>query len=209
MIEKYLDRQYEYLMGLDKKSPKNPKRKFPFWILAAIIMAIAIIYFSSCNSQKHLGKEKQSVDSSYVKELQDSVRVLTQTNEHLEKTISEMQYAGVSFDTVWIAGKTDTITNTVTITKEGDITAKGKILSAYVSKNLLTKIVNEKQSTIDSFALALEKEKKNVKIETQVKTVEKEVKTGSFPWLWIVAMFIFGAFLWDRLKPKFIKLLKI
>lgn len=209
MIEKYLDRQYEYLMGLDKKSPKNPKRKFPYWILAAIIMAIAIIYFSSCNSQKHLGKEKQSVDSSYVKELQDSVRVLTQTNEHLEKTISEMQYAGVSFDTVWIAGKTDTITNTVTITKEGDITAKGKILSAYVSKNLLTKIVNEKQSTIDSFALALEKEKKNVKIETQVKTVEKEVKTGSFPWLWIVAMFIFGAFLWDRLKPKFIKLLKI
>lgn len=207
MIEKYLDKQYEYLMGLDKKSPKNPKRKFPYWILAAIIMAIAIIYFSSCNSQKHIVKEKQTVDSSYVKELQDSVRVLTQTNEHLEKTISEMQYAGVSFDTVWIAGKTDTITNTVTITKEGDITAKGKILSAYVSKNLLTKIVNEKQSTIDSFALALEKEKKNVKIETQVKTVDKVVKTP-FPWVALIVAFILGGFLWDRLKPKIIKLLK-
>ena len=114
MIEKYIDRQYEYLMGLDKKSPKNPKRKFPYWILAAIIMAIAIIYFSSCNSQKHIVKEKREVDSSYVKELQDSVRVLTTTNEHLEKTINEMQYAGVSFDTVYLEGKRDTIINIVT-----------------------------------------------------------------------------------------------
>lgn len=209
MIEKYLDKQYEYLMGLDKKSPKNPKRKFPYWILAAIIMAIAIIYFSSCNSQKHIVKEKQEVDSSYVKELQDSVRVLTTTNEHLEKTINEMQYAGVSFDTVYLEGKRDTIINTVTITKEGDIEAKGKILSAYVSKSILVNTVREKNMMIDSLSIALEKEKKNVKIETQVKTVEKEVKTGSFHWLWIVAMFIFGAFLWDRLKPKVLKLLKL
>lgn len=209
MIEKYLDKQYEYLMGLDKNSPKNPKRKFPYWILAAIIMAIAIIYFSSCNSQKHIVKEKQEVDSSYVKELQDSVRVLTTTNEHLEKTINEMQYAGVSFDTVYLEGKRDTIINTVTITKEGDIEAKGKILSAYVSKSILVNTVREKNMMIDSLSIALEKEKKNVKIETQVKTVEKEVKTGSFHWLWIVAMFIFGAFLWDRLKPKVLKLLKL
>ena len=209
MIEKYLDKQYEYLMGLDKNSPKKPKRKFPYWILAAIIMAIAIIYFSSCNSQKHIVKEKQEVDSSYVKELQDSVRVLTTTNEHLEKTINEMQYAGVSFDTVYLEGKRDTIINTVTITKEGDIEAKGKILSAYVSKSILVNTVREKNMMIDSLSIALEKEKKNVKIETQVKTVEKEVKTGSFHWLWIVAMFIFGAFLWDRLKPKVLKLLKL
>ena len=208
MIEKYLDKQYEYLMGLDKKSPKNPKRKFPYWILAAIIMAIAIIYFSSCNSQKHIVKEKQEVDSSYVKELQDSVRVLTTTNEHLEKTINEMQYAGVSFDTVYLEGKRDTIINTVTITKEGDIEAKGKILSAYVSKSILVNTVREKNMMIDSLSIALEKEKKNVKIETQVKTVDKVVKTP-FPWVALIVAFILGGFLWDRLKPKIIKLLKL
>ena len=97
----------------------------------------------------------------------------------------------------------------VTITKEGDIEAKGKILSAYVSKSILVNTVREKNMMIDSLSIALEKEKKNVKIETQVETVEKEVKTGSFHWLWIVAMFIFGAFLWDRLKPKVLKLLKL
>ena len=208
MIEKYIDRQYEYLMGLDKNSPKKPKRKFPYWILAAIIMAIAIIYFSSCNSQKHIVKEKQEVDSSYVKELQDSVRVLTTTNEHLEKTINEMQYAGVSFDTVYLEGKRDTIINTVTITKEGDIEAKGKILSAYVSKSILVNTVREKNMMIDSLSIALEKEKKNVKIETQVKTVDKVVKTP-FPWVALIVAFILGGFLWDRLKPKIIKLLKL
>lgn len=207
MIEKYIDRQYEFLMGLDEE--EKPKRKFPYWILAAVIMAAAIIYFSSCNSQKHIVKEKQSVDSSYVNELSDSIRLLKTNNEKLEQTINQMQYAGVSFDTIFLTGKNDTIINTVTITKEGEIKASGNISSAYVSKTVLINVLKEKDQLIDSFALALEKEKKNIKVETQVKTVEKEVKAGSFPWLWIAIMFLLGIYTGYRLRNFISKLLKL
>lgn len=140
--------------------------------------------------------------------MQDSVRNLRITNERLEQTINEMQYAGVVFDTVFVAGKNDTVVNTVTITKEGDIKATGNISSAYVSKSLLTKIVNEKQAVIDSLSTALSTEKKNVKVDTSSKDVQKQKKV-SFPWLWIIVMFILGGFVWDRSKSFILKLLKL
>lgn len=208
MIEKYIERQAEYQRELDKKCPRiKPKRKFPYWILAVIVLAIAIFYFSSCNSQKHIVKEKQSVDSSFVKELLDSVKILTQTKEHLEKTINEMQYAGVSFDTVYLEGKRDTVINTVIVTKEGEIKASGRISSAYVTKTVLINVLKEKNEIIDSFALALEKEKKNVKIDTQVKTVEKEVKTGSFPWMTIAVVLLIGIYAGYKSRNYILKLL--
>lgn len=163
-------------------------------IAAAILIAIA---FSSCNTSKHTQQSMVSFDSSYLKEQQDSVRVLKTENERLQSEIDEMTYAGVQFDTLFIAGKNDTIINTVTITKEGDIKATGNILSAYVSKSVLTKIVNEKQATVDSLSKALDTEKKNIKTIVETKEVEKKVKV--LPgWIWFLV--VIGVIGWEYLR---------
>lgn len=208
MIEKYIDRQYEYLMGLDEDKPQKPKKKFPFWVVAVLLLAVAIIYFSSCNSQKHIQETKVVLDSSFEKELKDSIRYFRNEKERLEHTINELQYAGVKFDTVFLEGKRDTIINTVTITKEGEIKASGHISAAYVSKSVLTKIVNEKQLTIDSLSKSLEIEKKNIKTVVQVKEVEKKTKPG-LPWAMLLVVFAFGCFAWEKSKPFILKILNL
>ena len=145
-------------------------RSYIYLLIALTLAVLAMLAVSGCNSQKHITEKR--FDSTWTKNVQDSNRLLRQEVEKLTGDIQQLIYAGVYFDTVWLKGDTvrDTITNTVVIKTDGSIEAKGRISSAYVSKNTMMKLVAEKQATIDSFALALKNEKMNVKTVDRVVT---------------------------------------
>lgn len=159
-----------------------------------------MLFASGCKTTKHISSSIVNKDSLVIKEKADSIRLLSNEINRLSAEIRELQYSGVRFDTVMIPGDTVRVINTVTITKEGDITATGKILAAYVSKDKLTKIVNEKQKIIDS--LSLLKQKEIVKVE--IKTVDKEVfiKRSTFNIWYYVICFILGIVFWAKFGGK-------
>ena len=145
-------------------------RSYIYLLIAITLAVLAMLAVSGCNSQKHITENR--FDSTWTKNVQDSNRLLRQEVEKLTGDIQQLIYAGVYFDTVYLKGDTvrDTITNTVVIKTDGSIEAKGRISSAYVSKNTMLKLVAEKQKTIDSFSLALSNEKMNVKTVDRVVT---------------------------------------
>jgi competence protein ComGC len=145
-------------------------RSYIYLLIALVLAVLLILAVSGCNSQKHIIESR--FDSTWTKNVQDSNKLLRHEVEKLTEDIQQLIYAGVYFDTVWLKGDTvrDTITNTVVIKTDGSIEAKGRISSAYVSKNTMLKLVAEKQKTIDSFSLALSNEKMNVKTVDRVVT---------------------------------------
>lgn len=162
--------------------------------VCCFLMAMLIAYIlSGCTSTKQVYKE--TTDSSHLKELEAQNRVLYSENERLLKEVRELQYAEVRFDTVFLKG--DTVVNTITITKEGEVKATGKIVSANLTKNVLTKIVKEKDRIIDS--LSQLKQKETVKVVTEYK--DKYKKVTVFPWWFLMITGAF-AFLWLRKQFK-------
>lgn len=158
-------------------------------ILLLMVLFVSTCVLAGCTSTKQVSKSSTNVDSSAIKERDEEIRILKAENERLNIEIRELQFAEVRFDTVFVKG--DTVVNTVVITKDGEVQAKGNIVSAVVSKNILTKIVNEKQRVIDSLSKALTSEKANVKKVVEVK--EKEVKRSVFPgWMWWLLLIAFG-----------------
>ena len=159
-------------------------RSYIYLLIAITLAVLAMLAVSGCNSQKHITENR--FDSTWTKNVQDSNRLLRQEVEKLTEDIQQLIVAGVYFDTLWLKGDTvrDTITNTVVIKSDGSIEAKGRISSAYVSKNTMMKLVAEKQNTIDSFSVALSNEKMNIKTVDRVVT-----KKTSFIPLWVFLIF--------------------
>lgn len=145
-------------------------RSYIYLLIALVLAVLLILAVSGCNSQKHIIESR--FDSTWTKNVQDSNKLLRHEVEKLTEDIQQLIYAGVYFDTVWLKGDTvrDTITNTVVIKSDGSIEAKGRISSAYVSKNTMLKLVAEKQKTIDSLSVALSDEKMNIKTVDRVVT---------------------------------------
>jgi hypothetical protein len=180
-------------------SPRLPRLAL---IIALLILAVFLWMLMGCNSQKHITRTSVTVDSTAIREKMDSIRMLTREVGRLEADIRELQYAGVVFirDTI---SRVDTVTNTVTITKDGSIEAKGRIASAFVSKETMARITYQLQREKDSLATALQKEKQNVKKEQVVREVEKQVRfLPWFYWPLIIASFAFGAVVAWRAKRK-------
>jgi hypothetical protein len=159
-------------------------RSYIYLLIAITLAVLAMLAVSGCNSQKHIIESR--FDSTWTKNVQDSNKLLRHEVEKLTEDIQQLIYAGVYFDTVWLKGDTvrDTITNTVVIKSDGSIEAKGRISSAYVSKNTMLKLVAEKQKTIDSLSVALSDEKMNIKTVDRVVT-----KKTSFIPLWVFLIF--------------------
>lgn len=176
------------------------KKEVNIFDCIVLLVVLLMILLAACNSTKQVSKQTTTVDSSHVKELSDSIRLLKTENEKLIADIREMQYGSVIFDTVYMPG--DTIVNTVTITKEGEIKASGRVSAAYVSKSVLTKIVNEKQRVIDS--LSQVKQRETVKLVTRTEYKDKFVKRSFMAgwWLWIL-FFLAGVYVGWRWR-KFI-----
>lgn len=186
-------------------SPKLPR--LVLFIVAMLLFAVFLWMLTGCNSQRHIIKQSLTTDSTVLRSKSDSIRLLSREVSRLESEVRELQYAGVVFitDTLFKDRERDTIVNTVTITKDGGIEAKGQIKAAYVSRDTYARIATEKQRIIDSLAAALHTEKQNVKKEQVVKEVEKQVRfLPWFYWPLIIAAFVFGAIVAWRAKSKLI-----
>lgn len=159
-------------------------------------LALSIV---SCASQKHITTKTQSTDS--LSELRDSISMLTTENNRLTNENLELQYLGISFDTVRLHD-TSRIFNTVYI-KDGEIKAEGNLLKVVLSKSVLTKFVQEQSKTIDS--LRLLKNKVEVRVET--KYVDRKVKRSFLNFWWLLLIgFIGGWFAKSKIgKLSFLK----
>jgi hypothetical protein len=125
----------------------------------------------SCTTQKQI--QTLRVDST--SEKIDSVKLLQEEVNRLTNENIQLQYLGISFDTV----RGDTIRNVITI-HEGNIEASGKIVSAKVATSFLQRVVVEQKRTIDSLSLV----KSKVNVVTEYK--DRMVKRTIFPWWFIL-----------------------
>ena len=164
----------------------------PVWKLLLIYSAgVALIILitllaTGCSSTKQV--QKVSVDSTYIKELEARNQILSSDVSRLTTEVNELQYGFVRFDTVYLPG--DTVVNTVTITKEGEIKATGRVSTAYVSKNLMTRIIAEKERIIDS--LSTLKQKETVRVVTEYK--DKYVKRSFLNFWWLLLIGAAGGY---------------
>jgi hypothetical protein len=177
----------------------NHPNGYDCFLLFLVLVIVLVIGLTSCTSTKEVTKRVELVDSTVVKSLSDSIRLLKSENQRLTADITELQYSGVRFDTVYIPG--DTITNTVTITKEGEIKASGRVSAAYVSKSTLTRIISEYSRVIDS--LKAVKQTEQIRTVTKIEYKDKVKKVSFIPfWVWI----LFAALLFWGNREKFKKL---
>lgn len=155
------------------------------WIGLLIVMAFVILLFVRCSHTKDIVKTENRQEDSRVKELSDSLHLVITERDKLESEIKELQYAGVVFVTDTLTSH-DTITNTVEITTDGGIKAKGNISSAYVSKSFVSKIISKKEKIIDSLKSVKEKEK--IITKTITVTKNKHIKTSFLNFWWLLAI---------------------
>lgn len=157
-------------------------------LILAIICSILIFFIltcGACTSTKHV--KSSSFDSTWVKSVLDSNRVLRSENSLLQQDINAMKYIGVYFDTLYLPG--DTVVNTVEVTKEGDVKATGRIKSASFSEKYYQKLVWKLQSRLDSLSKSRSEEK--TRIVYKDREVQKKVKVFTQFYWWIL-MFALG-----------------
>lgn len=173
-------------------------RNLSNWIFGFIPTLGIIMGFigclSSCNVDKNV--QKVVVDSTALKIKEDSIHFLKKIVDKLEAEIREMEYSEIIFDTVYVLG--DTVVNTVIVREDGTIEATGKIKSLTITKDKLTRIINEKNLIIDS--LSKVKQKERIEYKTTTKTVEKKVRFIPW-WFWLIAATVLGFYLYEKFKP--------
>lgn len=166
------------------------------------ISIIFFVFFLFPSCTRVITKSIQLTDSTAIKIWKDSVDFHKKINEELLSELSSSQLNKILFDTLFVPG--DTVYNTITVKETGEIVAKGKIKSAYLSRDFAIKIAQQKQIQIDSLQKALTDEKKMVKV------VEKEIykKTKVFIGWWLLIIgFIFGIYIGVRYKDYFTKII--
>lgn len=151
------------------------KRYFDaIFIALAILMAFLVCVFASCS----VHKSTASSDTNVLREYEDSIRILKTENDRLFSENLELQYLGISFDTIRVPG--DTVRNTIVI-HDGHIEATGRIKDAKVSTSIYTSLLLSKDRTIDSLTKVKSKE------VIRVVTKDREVKKTFIPfWVWLV-----------------------
>jgi hypothetical protein len=171
-----------------------------FVALTLIIGALIMLFSFGCSSTKEVLKMRTVVDSTVINEKSDSIRLLTIENEKLTSEKRELEFGVIRFDTVFVG---DTISNTVTI-HDGVIEAKGHIVSAVLTKSVLTKIVNEKNRVIDSLSLVKNKVLNHYYKVTEIK--EKKVKRSFLNFWWLLAIGFIGGLYVGVKKHRFFTL---
>lgn len=148
---------------------------------------LILFIFASCTSSKHVSRETARTDSSAVKEVARLTKVLKDTVSAYERQLAALSETGVVFetrtDTVRLPGKIEYYDNGRIKSVEGMLrSANQRVLEEVAEKYNYA-------STIDS--LTTELERKEVKVVTETKTVEKDVKRG-LPWFWLCVGLIGG-----------------
>lgn len=181
------------------------------WLfLIAILVLLGLVLLMvlyGCNSNRHINKTTDTTLSEILKEKEDSIRLLINETNSLQAFIHELVFGGVVFDssgcppaTVVVPPncKLDSILSVLDLYKDkvkiyadGTIEAEGKLKSAYYTKNLLSKTIEQQKKTIDS--LVQVKQKELVSEITNTVTVQKDTKwkVGTNWWIWLI-FFIAG-----------------
>jgi hypothetical protein len=184
--------------------------------LAGII--ILIFSASACTSTKDIAKNKTVVDSTVIKDLQDSVRVLKTENAHLSTEIRELQYSGVSFqdrcDTaalrrILTSGLVDKsvieeylhqmaeCSDQVKIASDGTIEAKGKLKSAYYSSDKLTRMVYDLKRENDSLRSVKQKTIDHYYKITETKIKHSKTRVLNFL-IFLLIGAVGGVLIWEK-----------
>lgn len=181
----------------------------------------ALLAITSCSSTKNVTKETQTIDSSYVQELESQVRTLNLDIEHLKSKISELEYTDVVFDNdcdsilrhaLLKAGcNVDSINSVLAFYKskikvyaDGAVEYDGNIRSFTRTKSKLEETIKNLQRVNDS--LATVKSKVDVKYEKVTETKDKIIKRGISGLMWtlfvliIIAAFLVGFWLCWKYK---------
>ena len=177
---------------------------------------LIILLFASCGTTaKNKRSLTASIDSTIIKEKDNLIRDAKEKISYLENELRELQTTGFTFnncDTAAtrlllesIRASYSTITkqqadsfanilkakdNTVRFYADGSAEAIGALRTANYSKAILQRQLAGYMEKVDSFAHALEQEKKNVKIE--IRDVEKVKKVIVFPWWLVIVAAIAG-----------------
>lgn len=183
------------------------------------------LLFTSCKVSRNIQTASTNVDSvvSHVKDSMESVRVRETTE--LRKMLEEMTSSGVTFvvdscperdriyalldstgDKMRLEERLKSLSNKVTISEKGAITAEGNIKAAYFTNSKLQEENYRKELEIDS--LHREIDSSNVKYNRLAETKSQVVKKTILPWwIWILAPvgIVFGWIVKSRLsKPKIV-----
>lgn len=190
------------------------KKHIPIVILTAVVLLLGwfvLVTIPGCSTDKHIQKTEITKDSTVEKEQAEIIRYLQDHITHLESYVREMDYAGVVFDSTKCPKITipesckdttlrrlvdelnealDIAKKKVKIYADGTIEAEGNLKSASRTKEMQAHMIANLRTRVDSFAIALEAEKSNVKtkIVEKEKTVERKWLTGF--WLWILFLVI-------------------
>jgi cell division protein FtsL len=207
------------------KQPDNSFR-WIYRICFAFAAAVALfLAFSSCTSStKHFNKSKTFVDSSYIHELESRLRSLSIENEHLQKTINELQYSSVVFETDTscneelraalikaginadsLIGTMNSLKNKVKFYADGSFEAEGKLKNATFQKNKVQELNYQLKKENDSLS---EVKQKVIAVKT-ARTIlkEKTVKKKTW-WLFFLTLgLITGCLVWDKFGARIKKFL--
>lgn len=201
------------------------KSGISLWDCLFLFMILVMILLASCTSTKQVAKQNKSVDSSYVKQLEESVRVLRLENSHLSSEIHELLFNSVEFDSTECPPtqiiidercNADSIraileadfSNEVKIHANGTIEAKGQLRRASASLQKIQQVIAEQSRTIDSLRSIKQEEKVRTITKTEYK--DKYVKTSFLSQWWLFpAGMLFMAIIIYRKKVKSILSSKI
>lgn len=172
-----------------------------------LLPILFILSMASCRTTRQTTTTQINTDSivTHVKDSMFSVH--EKEIEVLQKHIEELSSSGVTFvvdscperDAVLLlldsAGranyekallqeKVKSLTNKVTISEKGVITAEGQIKSAFFSKSLLQDELYKSERTIDS--LHRELDSSNAKLSRTVNVKETVVTKTRWPFMWIL-----------------------
>lgn len=185
-----------------------------------LLLISAILLMASCRTTKHISSTRVNTDSLVTHIKDSMSQVHSKETTELRKMIEEMTSSGVTFvidscperdfvrelkDSIklyqnerlfgWIDNyemkeKIKSLSNKVTISEKGAITAEGNIKAAYFTNSKLQEELYKSEMTIDE--LTAERDTINARLTRSELTKVKDVKRSGFPWL-ILSLVACGA----------------
>lgn len=175
--------------------------------MKAFLPILFIMFLASCRVTRDTTVRNENTDSVY-NHVKDSMTAIHKKEiETYQKHIEELSSSGVTFtvdscperdavlqlldsagranyEKALLQDKIKSLTNKVTISEKGVITAEGQIKSAYFSKSLLQDELRRSELTIDS--LHREIDSSNARLSRNVNVKETVVTKTRWPFIWIL-----------------------
>lgn len=182
-----------------------------------LLPILFILLLASCRTTRQTTTTQVNTDS-IITHVKDSMTAVHKKEiESYQKHIEELSSSGVTFVTdscperdavlllldsagranyekALLQEKVKSLTNKVTISEKGVITAEGQIKSAFFSKSLLQDELRQKESTIDSLNRVVQTD--SIRYSQQIQIKEKVVTKTVFPWYFWLFLVLAAAIVW-------------